>query len=90
MGLLASTLTVYYFVPPGTRTTYGNKAFRQRPHFTTREQEEQPLSSVEARLSQIKARFEIVETQVSTILNILQSHHPLTPTTSLKTHEEYY
>ncbi|KAH1064126.1 hypothetical protein J1N35_029113 [Gossypium stocksii] len=52
--LLAGTPTACYFNPLGTRTTRGNMVFCQRPHFTTREQEEQPLT-MEARLSRIEA-----------------------------------
>ncbi|KAH1066174.1 hypothetical protein J1N35_031161, partial [Gossypium stocksii] len=56
---------------PSIRTTRGNMVFRQRPQPTSREQEEQPLS-VEVRLSWIEARLGTMETQVSTILEILQ------------------
>ncbi|KAH1107695.1 hypothetical protein J1N35_011463, partial [Gossypium stocksii] len=71
MGLLVGTPTASYFAPPSTRTTRGNMVFRQLSHFTTREQEEQPLT-MEACLSQIEAQLGTVETQVSTILDILQ------------------
>ncbi|KAH1131028.1 hypothetical protein J1N35_002406 [Gossypium stocksii] len=64
-------LLTYY---AGTRTSRGNMVFRQRPQPTTREQEEQPLT-LEARLSRIEARLGTMETQVSTILDILQSCH---------------
>ncbi|KAH1073536.1 hypothetical protein J1N35_025864, partial [Gossypium stocksii] len=55
-----------------TRATRENKVFRKHPHINTKEQEEQPLT-VEARLSRIEARLDTMETQVATILNILQS-----------------
>ncbi|KAH1063404.1 hypothetical protein J1N35_028391 [Gossypium stocksii] len=74
MGLLTGTPTAFYFVPPGTRTTRGNMVFHQCPQPTSREQEDQPLT-VEARLSRIEARLRIMETQVSTILDILQSRY---------------
>ncbi|KAK5839766.1 hypothetical protein PVK06_008603 [Gossypium arboreum] len=61
---------------PSTRTTRGNKVFLQHTHRTIREQEEQPPSFVEARLSRIEAQLEMMETRVSTILDILQSHYP--------------
>lgn len=74
MCLLVGTPTACYFVPPGTRTACENMVFRQCPHFATREQEEQPLT-VEDRLSQIGARLGTMETQVSTILDILQNRY---------------
>ncbi|KAH1108003.1 hypothetical protein J1N35_011771 [Gossypium stocksii] len=72
MSLLDGTPTTCYFVPLGTRTTRGNMVFHQHPYSITGEQEEQPLT-VEVHLSQIEARLGIMETQVSTILDILQS-----------------
>ncbi|KAK5803992.1 hypothetical protein PVK06_031641 [Gossypium arboreum] len=65
MSLLVGTPTAYYFVPPGTWAARGNMVFHRRPHFTTREQEEQP-PTLEARLSRIEARLGTMETQVST------------------------
>ncbi|KAH1073556.1 hypothetical protein J1N35_025884 [Gossypium stocksii] len=66
-----STLTMYYFVPLGIRTACNNMVFRQCHNFTTREQEEQTPSSIEAHLSCTEAHLKTMETQVSTILDIL-------------------
>ncbi|KAH1039644.1 hypothetical protein J1N35_041387 [Gossypium stocksii] len=55
----------------GTRTARSNEVFRRRHGWATREQEEQPPSTVDERLHRIEACLEPMEASISSILNML-------------------